>query len=135
MTAGANAGLRVARPGFAELLLQVEHLGETVVAPAGVAVDRDARFPAEAFAAFRTARLLSAYIPVEFGGLGLGIAEICRICETLGRYCASTAMVYAMHQIQVACIVHHGRDSVWMKNFLRRICDEQLLLADRKSVV
>ena len=35
--------------------------------------------------------------------------EVALLGETLARSCASTAMVYAMHQIQVNCIVRHGR--------------------------
>jgi acyl-CoA dehydrogenase len=57
------------------------------------------------------------------------MSQICRICEVLGLYCASTAMVYAMHQIQVACILHHGRSSEYFRAYLRRLVDEQLLLA------
>ncbi len=38
-------------------------------------------------------------------------------------------MVYAMHQIQVACILHHGQSSEFFRNYLRRLVDEQLLLA------
>ena len=38
-------------------------------------------------------------------------------------------MIYAMHQVKVACVVRHGRDSAWHEGFLRRLCAEQLLLA------
>ena len=38
-------------------------------------------------------------------------------------------MVFAMHQIQVACLVRHGMDSPWHRNFLSRVAREQLLLA------
>ena len=47
----------------------------------------------------------------------------------LGRDCASTAMIYAMHQTKVACLVRHGRGSAWHQRLLRRLCAEQLLLA------
>src|ERR1043165_1510166 len=47
----------------------------------------------------------------------------------LGRACASTAMVYAMHQTKVALLVRHGRDSAWHQRLLRRLDAEQLLLA------
>jgi acyl-CoA dehydrogenase len=38
-------------------------------------------------------------------------------------------MIFAMHQIQAACVVRHGAASDWHRAFLRRMADEQLLLA------
>lgn len=114
---------------FDALLARVHEIGREVVAPAADSVDRDARFPSEAFAALREEKLLSAYVTGMYGGLGLSMTQICRICEVLGLYCASTAMVYAMHQIQVACILHHGQSSDYFRCYLTRLVDEQLLLA------
>ena len=51
------------------------------------------------------------------------------VCYVLGRACGSTAMIYAMHQIMVACLVRHAGASAWHEQLLRRLCDEQLLLA------
>ncbi|HEX8172035.1 MAG TPA: acyl-CoA dehydrogenase family protein [Thermoanaerobaculia bacterium] len=114
---------------FAALLGEVRELGQSVVAPAANDVDAAARFPREAFDALRERQLLSAYIPRDLGGMGLSIVEIARICETLAHYCASTAMIFAMHQIQVACIVHHGRSSSYFEKYLRALVDEQWLIA------
>lgn len=114
---------------FGRLVDIVHRIGADVVAPNAADVDRDARFPDEAFAALRAEQLLSAYVPREFGGHGLTMTEIARVCEILGHYCASTAMVYAMHQIQVACIVHHATGSGFFRDYLQRLVDEQLLLA------
>lgn len=117
-------------------LLEVAHrIGREALAPHAAAVDRDARFPSEAFDALREARLLGAYVPVEHGGMGLDLAGVVRLCEILGQYCSATAMVYAMHQIQVACIVHHALGSSFFARFARRICDEQLLLASATTEV
>jgi len=117
------------RPAYSELLEQVHALGRDVIAPAAEAVDRDARFPIEAFEGLKSLRLLSAYIPPEFGGLGLDMTEIAGLCEALGRYCASTAMIFAMHQIQVACIVHHALGTAFFRDYAREIAREQRLLA------
>ena len=92
-------------------------------------VDQDARFPVEAMDAVREQRLLGLLIPRELGGEGAGIADVADVCFTLGRACASTAMIYAMHQTKVACIVRHGRGAPWHDGVLRRIAQEQLLLA------
>ena len=122
----------VARPS---LLDRVHAIGRASVAPYAIEVDRDARFPAEAMAALKGARLLSAYVPVELGGAGLPVSEIVDICEVLGHYCASTAMIYAMHQIQVACLVHHGRKAPFFRRYLGELCDRQLLLASATTEV
>ena len=107
----------------------VHRIGREIVEPAAAEVDREARFPTESFAALRAEKLLSAYVPAEYGGMGLSHTDVCRICEVLGQYCASTAMVYAMHQIQVACIVHHGQSTPFFRSYLRELVDQQLLLA------
>jgi acyl-CoA dehydrogenase len=38
-------------------------------------------------------------------------------------------MIFAMHQIMVAILVRHARNSPWHRGLLRRIAAEQLLLA------
>lgn len=96
-------------------------------------VDREARFPAEAFEAIKRERLLSAMIPASYGGAGLSLADVGAICEIMAQGCASTAMVYAMHQIQVACIEEHGNAIAWQRDMLTRIVNEQLLLASATS--
>lgn len=132
MQTATHAGPQV---DFEALLSRVRKIGEDVVAPAAASVDAEARFPSEAFQALRSEKLLSSYVTPEFGGMGLSMTQICRICEVLGHYCASTAMVYAMHQIQVACILHHGQNSDFFRQYLRRMVDEQLLLASATTEV
>ena len=123
------------RPAYSELLEQVHALGRDVIAPAAEAVDRDARFPIEAFEGLKSLRLLSAYIPPEFGGLGLDMTEIAGLCEALGRYCASTARIFAMHQIQVASIVHHALGTAFFRDYAREIAREQRLLASATTEI
>jgi acyl-CoA dehydrogenase len=101
----------------------------TVAAADANAVDREARFPHKAFDAAREQKLLGVMIPVEFGGFGASIHDVTDICYTLGRACASTAMVYAMHQTKVACIVRHGHGVPWMETMMRRVARDQWLLA------
>ena len=111
------------------LLERVHAIGREVIAPHADAVDREARFPKEAFAALREEKLLSAYVPVEYGGMGLGLKELAKICEILGQYCASSAMIFAMHQIQVACIVHHALGETFFDAYVRELVARQYLLA------
>jgi acyl-CoA dehydrogenase len=101
----------------------------SVAADHAGAVDREARFPEEAFAAAKAQRLLGILVPADLGGEGAAITDVVEVCYALARACASTGMIYAMHQIMVACLVRNARDSAWHHRLLRRLCDEQLLLA------
>ncbi len=112
----------------ADLRSRIAKVAEIAAAHAG-AVDRESRFPQEAIAAARAERLLGIAVPRDFDGEGASIAEVADVCYALGRACASTAMIYAMHQTKVACIVRHGRTSAWHQHLLRRLAGEQLLLA------
>ena len=100
-----------------------------IAAQHAASVDNESRFPAEAIAAARAARLLGIAVPREFGGEGASLSEVVDVCYGLGRACASTAMIYAMHQTKVACLTRHGVGSAWHQRLLRRLCSEQMLLA------
>ncbi len=68
-------------------------------------------------------------VPRSFGGEGASVSELVEVCYGLGRSCGSTALIYAMHQTKVACVVRHAADSLWHQTLMRRIAAEQLLLA------
>ncbi len=114
---------------FEDVLTCVDALGKGVITETSADVDARARFPRESFEEFKKNQLLSLYVPRELGGAGFTMTEICNICEKLGHYCASTAMIYAMHQIQVACIVHHMGESDFFRGFLRDLVKKQYLLS------
>ena len=100
-----------------------------VAAAEAVDVDRAARFPQAAIDAARQQKLLGAQIPTAFGGYGASVFDITDMCYTLGRACSSTAMIFAMHQTKVACLVRHGTGSAWHEALMRRVASEQMLLA------
>jgi acyl-CoA dehydrogenase len=114
--------------GSADLMTRAEKVA-VVAATHAASVDAESRFPKEAIDAARGERLLSAAVPPDLGGEGASTADVVDVCYMLGRNCASTAMIYAMHQTKVACLVRHGRGSAWHQRLLRRLCAEQLLLA------
>ena len=92
-------------------------------------VDRDGRFPKEAFDAIREQKLLGVLIPAALGGEDASVADVVDVCSILGRACASTALIYAMHQVKVACLVRHAGGNAWQEGLQRRIAEKQLLLA------
>jgi acyl-CoA dehydrogenase len=112
----------------ARFVRRIAAVAEAAAAEAN-AVDAEARFPAKALEAAQRERLLGSQIPVTFGGDGASIAEISDMCYALGRACASTGMIFAMHQTKVACLVRHGLGSHWHERLMRRVAAEQLLLA------
>lgn len=93
------------------------------------AVDAESRFPQEAFDAIRSQRLLGVLVPGALGGEDARLADVADICFRLGQACASTGMIYAMHQVKVGCLVRHKHGSAALEGILRRLCAEQLLLA------
>ena len=101
----------------------------TVASVHAAAVDRDARFPTEALEEIRQRRLLGIMVPKALGGEGASFSDIVEICYTLGQACGSTAMIYAMHQVKMACIVKHTKGSATLEQIVRRIAADQLLLA------
>lgn len=113
---------------MSDLVQRAAAIAAEVAGPHADAVDRDARFPHESFAALKSARLLGVMVPRDFGGEQAGLADIAGACHALGRACGSTGLIYAMHQIQVACIVRHGQGSAWHRGLLERLAAEQLLL-------
>lgn len=120
---------------LAVLLERVHEIGRTAIAPHADAVDRDARFPKEAFDALKEAKLLTCYVPEGCGGMGLSLTELSHVCEALGHYCGSTAMIFAMHQIQVACITQHAMESAFFQGYVRDMVKHQYLLASATTEV
>jgi acyl-CoA dehydrogenase len=98
-------------------------------------VDQKARFPIETIAALREQKLMSALVPASLGGADLTFSEVAAMCELLATGCASAGMVFAMHQIQVACIARHGLSSPGLSQYLRELVDKQYVIASVTSEV
>ena len=99
------------------------------------AVDRDGRFPAETLSALREEGLLAALLPRSLGGAGCSLREVAATCHTLGSCCSASAMILAMHHIQVASIMNHSGKSAWLRRFLIQVGSDGLLLASVTSEV
>jgi acyl-CoA dehydrogenase len=110
-------------------------IAEDVAAKHADSVDRDARFPEETVAALRERQALSAFVPRELGGAGVSFEALATACFELGRRCGASAMVFAMHQIQVATIVRHLDDAPWFEGYLRELVSGQRLIASVTSEV
>jgi acyl-CoA dehydrogenase len=113
----------------------VRTIAEEVAAPNADQVDREARFPAETIAALRDKRALSAFVPEELGGDGVSFEAIASACFELGRRCGASAMVFAMHQIQLITIARHLDEAPGFEDYLRDVVTEQRLIASVTSEI
>ncbi len=93
------------------------------------AVDRASRFPAETFQELRRQRLLGMLIPKALGGEGARTSDVANVCAVLAASCSSSGMIFAMHQVKVACLVRHHGDNPWLLQFMRDAATHQWLLA------
>ncbi|MEA2444475.1 MAG: acyl-CoA dehydrogenase, partial [Thermoleophilales bacterium] len=116
-------------------LAGIRRIADEVAAPNADDVDRAARFPTESIDALREERALSAFVPPELGGAGVSFEAIAEACFELGRRCGASAMVFAMHQIQVVTLVRHLSGEAWVENYLRELVSAQRLIASVTSEV
>jgi acyl-CoA dehydrogenase len=98
-------------------------------------VDRRGRYPVEAMGELRQSGALGWAVPRACGGAGAEIADLSNATFELSRRCASTGMIFAMHQIQVACIARHFGDSPWFESYLQRLVRSPRLIASATSEV
>ncbi|MGH6741863.1 MAG: acyl-CoA dehydrogenase family protein, partial [Bradyrhizobium sp.] len=64
-----------------------------------------------------------------YGGEGASVSQVAEVCYILGQTCASTAMIFAMHQVKAACLINHASGRAAMEDFMRQLVAEQLLIA------
>lgn len=98
-------------------------------------VDSQARFPDEAFKVIRTMGLLAAAAGEEYGGGSADTATLCRVAGKMARGCGATAMVWAMHDIQLACLCRHARRAELIGSLIRQTVAENWLIASGTSEV
>lgn len=109
-------------------------IGTGVAAEFADEVDRDARFPVEAVAALREERLFSALLPEELGGLGAGLGAVAAAVRALALNCSATALVLAMHSIEVVALERFGTTPA-LRAFLSDLAADQLVVANANSEI
>jgi acyl-CoA dehydrogenase len=116
-------------------LAEVRRIATEIAAPNADAVDREARFPVEAVDALKSIGALGAFVPRELGGPGVPFATIAEAAYELGRTCAASGMVFAMHQIQVATISRHAVPGSFFAEYLRELAAHPRLIASVTSEI
>lgn len=115
-------------PEASDFTLRAEAVAKVAGAFA-TAVDLESRFPAEAFEEIRKQRLLGILVPAAYGGEGASPSDVIDICYRIAQGCGSAGLIYAMHQVKVACIVPYVDGNATLEAILRRLANDQLLLA------
>ncbi len=91
-------------------------------------VDENAAFPEKSIAALRQHRLMSLFIPREYGGGG-GSLELCMaVAGELAAACLSTAQIWAMHIAHLDPLIRYGSEE-FKKRVLTRAAAEEYYLA------
>jgi len=88
----------------------VKQIAEEVIKPLAAEIDREKRFPEEAFEALGKTGLLGLLVPKEWGGLGGTLSDLAAATEIIAQYCGSTAMCYLMHSCGTMVITAKGND-------------------------
>jgi acyl-CoA dehydrogenase len=109
-------------------LARADRLAETIAAQAA-AHDADDSFVADAYAQLKAEGFFKALVPVEFGGSGADVADICQAIRRLGAACGSTALAFAMHSHLVAVAAWRWRvQGAPTEGLLKRVAAEDLVL-------
>lgn len=87
-----------------DILDLTKKIASEELAPKAEKVDKEGKWPESSIRALQDAGLGGLVIPAKHGGHGHGLSEVAKVCEILGRQCASTAICFGMHLVGSAVI-------------------------------
>ena len=92
--------------------------------------DEEDRFVADNYKALKEAGLVEAAVPVELGGRGAEVAELCDMIRTIAHACGSTGLAFSMHTHQVAIPAWRWRHQkvAAVEPLLKRVAAERIVL-------
>lgn len=118
----------------ADLLTRLTQICDDIIAPEADETDRASRFPQRSVDALAAAHLLTVpelWSTAERSG---NLGTLARMARIVAARCGSTAMIWAMNQIQLACLVRHvSPDEVELCAVTDRAIREQWLIASVTS--
>jgi alkylation response protein AidB-like acyl-CoA dehydrogenase len=99
------------------------------IAPLAARHDADESFVVHGYQKLKDAGLFKACVPVEFGGGGAGVADVCGVIRRLAPACGSTALAFSMHTHLVATAAWRFKhQSAPTDGLLKRVAAENLIL-------
>ena len=92
--------------------------------------DEGDRFVADNYMDLKSAGLVEAAVPVELGGHGAEVAELCDMIRTIAHACGSTGLAFSMHTHQVAIPAWRWRHQkvAAVEPLLKRVAAEKIVL-------
>jgi len=93
-------------------------------------VDEGDLFVADNYEALKAVGLVEAAVPVELGGRGAEIAELCDMIRIIAGSCGSTGLAFSMHTHQVAIPAWRWRHqkAAAVEPLLKRVAAEKIVL-------
>ena len=120
-----QSSIKTAGGGWAE---RAEAIAADLAEQAARHDDEDS-FVADGYARLKEEGFFKALVPVEFGGGGATVTEICHAVRKLGAGCGSTALAFAMHSHLVAVAAWRWRNQgAPTDGLLKRVAAENLIL-------
>lgn len=113
---------------MSSLIEKTRKLGVEFIAPITKSVDKDGRFPKEAYDALRKQGFMGLLVPKSYGGSELSIVEHTQVCFELAKFDATTALCYMMHNTGTSCVVKYGSEAM-KADFLPKIATGEIAIA------
>lgn len=111
---------------FDDILNLTREISQNELAPRAGEIDETGKWPEESIRKLQDSGLGGLVIPKEFGGKGHGLLSVAKVCEILGKACASTAMCFGMHLVGSAVLAAKAT-SDQQKQYLKPIAEGQHL--------
>lgn len=87
-----------------DILDLVREISLKELKPRAEEIDQTGKWPEKSIRTLQKAGIGGLVIPAKFGGQGQGLMGVAKVCEILGRQCASTAMCFGMHLVGSAVL-------------------------------
>ena len=114
-------------------LAKVEDIAAAIEARAEECDATDA-FVAESYRLLAEQGLFKALVPIEFGGGGATVGEVCAAIRRLGQACGSTALAFSMHSHLVAVAAWRWRhEKAPTEGLLRKVGEGAILVSSGGS--
>lgn len=132
MTSAAPQPKKVERFGTAHAgrIVDIAHRLAPDFAMRATSHDEDDSFVSENYDLLKDAGLVEAAVPLELGGGGAEISELCEMLRVIARACGSTGLAFSMHTHQVAIPAWRWRHQkvAAVEGLLRRVATERIIL-------
>jgi alkylation response protein AidB-like acyl-CoA dehydrogenase len=123
---------RPTRPELDAVVERATTIAGEVLAPNAEAIDREGAYPTASVAALRRSGLLGLLVPTDYGGIGGEAFTYARVVMALARACASTAMIFVMHNSVVRNITRRASE-VTRQRFLPAVARGECLFCSNRN--